>query len=123
MVRFYASSTKPEGCVGIILSKYQTSYRASVDFAGEMTIEKISNDNQTEKLASKQIQPPEVNKPTHVKFANVDHQLLFWFGSEKLSHDLGPAPDDAGRRKTDIDLVSGTIEGEFCWCVPVESPF
>jgi len=43
------------------------------------------------------------DKPTLVKFAIVDHQLIFEFGSEKLTCDLGCNPQDAGPIKTDIE--------------------
>jgi hypothetical protein len=56
----------------------------------------------TVELVSKLIEPPAPNVPTLVKFANVDHQLIFEFGSEKLTYDLGREPNDAGERKTDI---------------------
>jgi hypothetical protein len=43
-----------------------------------------------------------MNKHTLVKFANVDHQLVFQFGREKLSYDLGRSLEDAGRVRTNI---------------------
>ncbi|GAI52795.1 unnamed protein product, partial [marine sediment metagenome] len=39
---------------------------------------------------------------TLVKFANVDHQLIFQFGAERLTYDLGSGADDAGPRRTEI---------------------
>jgi len=102
MVRFYAHSTDPQGRIGIALSKYQTHYQALVYFTGEMVIAKTAKGKETIELARKAIKPPAYNRPTLVKFANVDHQLIFQFGSEKLIYDLGRSPDDAGQRKTDI---------------------
>jgi hypothetical protein len=43
-----------------------------------------------------------MNKHTLVKFANVDHQLIFQFGSEKLTYDLGRGSQDAGRIRADL---------------------
>ena len=110
MVRFYFFSGKPNGCIGISISKYQTIYRAWVDFKsdaelggfiGNMTIAKVLDDKETT-LNSKPIKLPPVNKPTMVKFANVDHQLIFQYGGQKLTYNLGLGPEDAGERRTDI---------------------
>jgi signal peptidase I len=111
MVRFYAQSAGQRGGVGIALSKYQTTYKAWVDFDGNMIIAKISDGKET-KLDSKIIDlsvvnpaPAEgvgMNKPVMVEFANVDHQLIFQFGSNKLTYDLGRRPDDAGERERNI---------------------
>jgi hypothetical protein len=43
-----------------------------------------------------------INKSALVKFANVDHQLIFQFGSKKLVYDLGRGSEDAGQIKPDI---------------------
>jgi signal peptidase I len=49
-------------------------------------------------LARKSIELPGTNYTgqTPVKFANVDHQLIFEYGDEKLTYDLGRNPEDAG---------------------------
>jgi len=101
MVRFYAGLAKPDGSIGVELSKYQTNYKASVDFTGDMVIEAVKAQEHIE-LARKPIEPPIMNKPTLVKFANVDHQLILEFGREKLTYDLGRNPEDAGPRETNI---------------------
>jgi len=101
MMRFYLRSSNSRGRVGISLSKYQTHYKAWADFTGEMVIAKVSRGKETI-LNHKSIKPPAANKHTLVKFANVDHQLIFQFGSENLTYDLGRSPKDAGPRKTDI---------------------
>jgi len=109
-VRFHYLSGKPKGCIGISLSKYQTIYSARVDFRsdpelsgfiGNMTIAKVSDDKETI-LDTKPIKLPAINKSILVKFANVDHQLIFQCGSQKLTYDLGRGPKDAGERRTDI---------------------
>jgi len=102
MVRFYARSAEAVGRVGISLSKYETNYRAWVDFTGEMAITKTEKDGKTWDLTRLKPTEPAINKPTLVKFANVDHQLIFQVGSKRLVYDLGPGPDDAGPIKTDI---------------------
>jgi len=105
MVRFYANFSKIEGVVGIELSKYERRYKAQVDAAGAMTIAKSDNGVDWEPLAGTKIRGPVLNKPTLVKFVNVDHQLIFQFGHETLAYDLGLKPEDAG-------LVNGNIEPE-----------
>lgn len=108
MVRFYARSIKAEGRVGVELSKYQTCYRAWGDLTGEMVIEKVDKDGKTTDLIRRMpIEPSAINKAALVKFANVDHQLIFEFGGEKLVYDLGRAAEDAGQRITDIEPQVG----------------
>ena len=104
MVRFDASSAAPQGRIGIALKKYQTDYRAWLDFAGEMVITKNEQGEKTVELARKSITLPVTSSPkaTLVKFANVDHQLTFQFGREKLTHDLGRDLEDVGRIRADI---------------------
>jgi signal peptidase I len=103
-VRFCVQSDDQRGGVGISLSKYQTIYKAWVDFGGEMVIAKVSDGNET-KLVSKMTGTSAEGKPAQVEFANVDHQLIFQFGSDKLTYDLGRLPEDAGERKSDIEPV------------------
>ncbi|MDT8302595.1 MAG: signal peptidase I [Sedimentisphaerales bacterium] len=102
MVRFYCSSKDSQGRIGASLSKYQTTYKAWVDLKGEMVIAKIDKIGIITQLNQNSIKPPVTNKPTLVKFANVDHQLIFQFGNEKLTYDLGDGQDDAGRIRKDI---------------------
>jgi signal peptidase I len=103
MVRFYADPSQSQGRIGIALSKYQTDYKAWVDFAGEMAITKTEKDGKTTDLIRRMpIQPPAINKATLIKFANVDHQLIFQVGTRKLTYDLGRGSDDAGPRKMNI---------------------
>jgi signal peptidase I len=101
-VRFYCSSQRPEGGIGISLSKYETDYKAWVDFTGGMVISKNENNGQDIELVRKSIEPATVNKSTLVAFANVDHRLVFEFGDESLIYDLGRGPNDAGEIKADI---------------------
>jgi len=113
MVRFYAQSAALQGHVGIALSKYQTIYKAWIDFAGDMVIAKVSKGKETI-LDSKIIAPSAINNPTLVEFANVDHQLIFQFGTDKLTYDLGRRPEDAGEREREIQpqvkiFGSGTL--------------
>jgi len=98
MVRFYCRSERPQGRIGISLSKYQTKYKAWVDLTGEkMVITKNEKNGKTTELDRKLIEPPAINKSVLVKFANVDHQLVFQFGSENLTYDLGRSPEGAGK--------------------------
>ena len=102
MVRFYADAHKREGKIGIEMSKYGTVYRAGVDLTGKMVIERVKG-SWVEELVSESIAPPTTDKPILVKFANVDHRLIFEFGKKKLTHDLGDEPDDAGERRIHIE--------------------
>jgi signal peptidase I len=98
MVRFYCRRTSEKGSIGISLSKYQSFYRAWIDFSGTMVITKTTEGGQEVELARKTIEPPVIDpiKQTLVKFSNVDHQLIFEYGDEKLTFDMGRAPEDAG---------------------------
>ncbi|NQT01815.1 MAG: signal peptidase I [Planctomycetes bacterium] len=103
MVRFYCLASDPQGSIGISLSKYETTYRAKVYFSsGVIVVTKQEKGKEPVELAGLSIKPPAMNKHTLVKFANVDHQLIFQFGSEKLTYDLGRGLGDAGRIRTDI---------------------
>jgi hypothetical protein len=83
--------TSSEGDVGIALSKYGIEYRARLDRSGRMTLAKVS-DGQETVLASRQVDPLPAEAFTLVKFAEVDHQLLFEFNNQELSVDLGRSP-------------------------------
>lgn len=102
MMRFYVQSSANQGLIGINLSKYQTAYKAWVDLSGKMVIAKVSEEGNEIILTDKTIEETDISKPTLVKFANVDHQLVFQFAEEKLTFDLGRLPDDAGPRKNEI---------------------
>ncbi|MHC4462828.1 MAG: signal peptidase I [Planctomycetota bacterium] len=100
MVRFSVRSAESQGRIGMALSKYQTRYRAWVDCTQEiMVIEEVDKDGKEEELNRKPIESPAINKATLIKFANVDHQLIFEFGSEKLVYDL----EDTDEKRTDIE--------------------
>jgi signal peptidase I len=101
MVRFYSASGLGEGRVGATLTKYENEYSAWVDFEGHMVIY-AETEKETVELARRKIRPPAVGKPVSVKFANVDHQLIFEFGKEKLTCDLGPGADDLGARMPEV---------------------
>ncbi len=101
MVRLYAVSAASSGRIGISLSKYQTAYKAWVDLTGEMVIAKAGQNGDTV-LNRKSISITAVDKPVAIRFANVDHELIFEFGSERLTEDLGRKPDDIGNRETNV---------------------
>jgi signal peptidase I len=102
MVRFYICSGKQSGRVGITLSKYKTDYKAWINLTGEMTIAKIAQGNETI-LEKKSVAPLPINKSVLIKFSNVDHQLIFQAGSEKLIYDLGQSRDAAGKIEQGIE--------------------
>ncbi len=90
MMKFYTKiDDKPAGTVGIGLSKGLITYKAYLNSAGNMIIEKILLDKTSVTLAEKQIQPLHPGKDTLIKFANIDRQLIFEVGKEKLIFDLG----------------------------------
>jgi len=97
MVRFDCVHTDPAGSVGIALRKYETKYRAEVVWpAGTMVITRLRNGAEPEELATQQIKRPQGNNKIHIKFACVDHLLIFECGTDKLMYDLGQGVDDAG---------------------------
>lgn len=114
MMRFWCRSNGGNGRVGIFLSKYETTYRAWVDFGGEMTIARVLG-GQENVLARESISVPAGDKPVMLKFANVDHMLIFEFGSQKISCDLKREPNDAGPRKTDIPPQAGIFGAGKLW--------
>ncbi len=102
MVRFYAEAKSINGSVGITLSKYETNYKAYVKFDGRLSISRVFEGEEVE-LKSREIEPLIVDKPTFIRFENVDHKLVLRAGSEQLSYDLGRLAGDAGERKTDVE--------------------
>ncbi len=102
MIRFWVSSSEPIVIAGASLSKYGTKYIGRIDSSGNMSIARYFDDTE-EILANKKIAPFGAYKPTRLSFANVDHELIFEFGDEKLTFDLGTGPNDAGTRRTDIE--------------------
>ncbi len=102
MVRFYAEAESAGGSVGISLGKYETTYKACVEFDGRVSISRVFG-GEEEELTSRTIEPLSVGEPTFVRFENVDHKLVLRAGSEELSYDLGRLAGDAGERRTDIE--------------------
>jgi len=103
MVRFESRSADSQGRIGIALSKYDTNYKAWVEASGEMVITKNEVGGQSIELARKSIDPPAAGKTTPVKFTNVDHRLIFQYGGEKLTYDLGRNLEDVGPIREDIE--------------------
>ena len=104
MVRFDCLTNAPEGRIGIALNKYETTYRAEVLFStGTMVVTRYEKGKEPEELGGLSIQVPGVNKHTLVKFASVDHQLIFEYGGTKWTHDLGRDLEDAGPIRRDIE--------------------
>ena len=103
MVRFSSQTSDRQGRIGITLSKYETNYKAWVDSSGELVITKNEDGKKSIELARKSIAPPEINKSTLITFANVDHQLTFQFGSDKLICDLGRDLQDLGPIRRDLE--------------------
>ena len=102
-IRFYAGSAEMQGRIGAELSKYQAHYRAWVNLATfEMVITKSVKDKEPVELVRKHFESVDLKKPALFEFANVDHQLIFQFGGQRLSYDLGRGSEDTGRRQTDI---------------------
>jgi len=103
MVRFDSRSADSQGRIGVALSKYETNYKAWIDLAGEMVITKNEDGGQSIELARKSIAPPVAGKTIPVKFANIDHRLIFEYGGEKLTYDLGRDEEGAGQIREDIE--------------------
>ena len=106
MVRFYVTPARAKGSIGIGLTKYDRHYKAWVDLSGRMIIAKADSVGAPEpiELTHKVLtNPPRANESVLVKFANVDHQLIFTFGDEELTYDLGRKPSDAGPVRKDLE--------------------
>jgi signal peptidase I len=111
MMNYYARFDGEQSSVGIGLSKYQTLYKAYVDGQGTMIIEKVNAAGETKELARGKALPPAKGKSFFVKFANVDHQLVFEVENAKLVYDMGTGKNDAGQRLAEIEpkaLIFGT---------------
>jgi len=93
MVRFHCRTADSQGRVGVALSKYGITYKAWIDLAGEMVIAKSDKDGRTSDLI--RLGPVPVTDSALVKFANVDHRLIFQYGSKELTYDLGRDIEDA----------------------------
>ena len=103
MVRFYCRTERTEGHIGISLSKYDTTYKGEVYFSsGTLVITRQEEGKEPIELNRGSVKQPVMDKLTQVRFANVDHQLVLEFGSEKLTFDLGHNLEDAGEIKADI---------------------
>lgn len=103
MVRFDCRAADSQGRIGIALSKYDTNYKAWLDLTGEMVICRQEKGSQSEELARKSIEPNTIDESGLMKFANVDHQLIFEFGNEKLTCDLGSGLEDVGPIRKDVE--------------------
>ncbi|MFC1792749.1 signal peptidase I [Planctomycetota bacterium] len=103
MVRFDCWAADSRGRIGIALSKYETNYKAWVDWAGEMVICRDEKGKQSEELTRKSIEPSTIDETSLIKFANVDHQLIFQVGKNKLTFDLGRDLQDVGPIRQDLE--------------------
>jgi signal peptidase I len=92
MVRLYAEPDSAEGRIGITLNKYGVDYRAWLDLSGEMVLAKFNGDRETV-LQRQSVPAPNGGAFALLKFANVNHQLLFEFDGNRLSFDLGRSSD------------------------------
>jgi len=105
MVRFDYLAEGPEGSVGIALSKYETTYRAKVDFfTGTLNVTKQENGRKpVELVGGLSIKHPAMNKQSFVKFAHVDRQLIFEYDGMKWTHDLGRGLNEVGVIRKDVE--------------------
>jgi signal peptidase I len=102
MVRFNYRSADLKGSIGIALSKYDTTYRAQV-ISGTLFVTKHVKGKKPEELDTISIGGSRSKEGICVKFANVDHQLIFEYGGTKWTHDLGRDLLDVGRVRQDIE--------------------
>jgi signal peptidase I len=96
MVSFYLQPGSSQGQIGIGLSKKGVDYMARLDFSGRMVLSKV-RDGQETILEDKDVNAPPPGAFTLVKFANVDHQLLFECNGRQLSVDMGCSADAMGQ--------------------------
>ena len=100
---FNADISDASGMLGIVMSKYDTTYKANLDPNGTMQItasNPLSKD--TTILASTKLDKIPSGKFVPVYFSNVDHILTFKVGDNFISKDLGTDPNSAGVRIYDI---------------------
>jgi hypothetical protein len=117
MVRYYATFLQDKSSAGISLGKYQSQYKARVDSDGQMVISKSTEGAEFVDIASKASEPIALGKPIAIKFANVDHQVIFEVGGESLVFDLGRGPNDAGPITKKIEpqvKIFGSGKLELC---------
>ncbi len=96
-----AAAAAGAGAIGATLSKYDTRYRGTVDYAGmTMTIEKINIDGSVEQLAHSGITVDNIDGATAFSFANVDHRLIMQFAGSVLVHDMGTDRGAMGTAKS-----------------------
>jgi signal peptidase I len=91
MVRFYVRPEDSEGRVGITLGKYGVDYKAWLDLSGQIGLSEIVAGRETV-LQQISIAVPRKGQFTQVKFAVVDHQLLFECNGHRLHVELGREP-------------------------------
>lgn len=108
MMRLYIKPGDEEGRIGIALSKYGVEYRAWLDLSGKAVLAKVDGDKETI-LTSASVRKPALDTFTLVRFANVDHQLLFECNGQTLSFDLGRSPDALEHNSS--ELPSAAIFG------------
>ncbi|MHC4204091.1 MAG: signal peptidase I [Planctomycetota bacterium] len=97
MVRFDCKAADSQGSIGIALSKYEMTYRAEVLLSkGTLIVTRQEKGKESVELDRISIPMPRIDKQTHVKFANVDHQLIFEYSDTKWTHDLGRDLQDVG---------------------------
>ncbi len=88
--------------IGAGLRKNQRHYKALFDKSGYMSIVKVENGIHQE-LAGLRLNQLIDDSKIHFSFANVDHLLIFSYGSQELRYDLGLFPTDAGAKKYEIE--------------------
>jgi len=104
MLRFDCRADSPEGTIGIALSKYETTYRAKVDFSSKTVLfTKQDNGRAPVELARIPIEQFTTEKETFIEFAHVDRQLVFEYDGTTWTHDLGGSPQDAGTIRRNIE--------------------
>ena len=103
MLRFSCLAASSDASIGIALSKYETTYRAEVDLsAGTLVVTSCKEGGEPMELVSMPLENPGIDKRMLVKFANVDHRLIFEYGDTKGTYDLGRGPGEVGEIMRDV---------------------
>jgi signal peptidase I len=108
MMRYYVKM-EAQSAAGIQLSKYGIRYEGWANSDGQLTISRLEEDSTRKVLAQRNCSPEELSGIQSMRFANVDHLLIFEYGDSRVEYDLGFGKHDAGIDR--LSFPSAAIAG------------